>query len=217
MKTMHERRLDNTVAAGDIGIGETVHVKTLMGDEIVCGEVVAANPFGMTVREGEDGSSSFFASELHLFSVQEPDAPVVVANDLSGLSPDERVAFKLKQMAEAEADAEDDEEDLEGDDDEKEVKEQPKKEKPKDKKDDKEPQDGESVDVDKLPDDIKDAIISADELGGERLNSVMSDVSDAALKALKRVGVKEEEIYALVAEIQKKISDVLAPNKEKKK
>ena len=101
MNTMYERRLDNVVPVGNIGVGETVHIKTLMGAPVCHGEVVSSNPFGVVVKEGEGGASSFYDSKLYLFSVLEPDIPVVAVGDLSGMTPDERVAHKLKPMTRA--------------------------------------------------------------------------------------------------------------------
>lgn len=101
-------------------------------------------------------------------------------------------------------------------DDEKKDKEPEKK---KEKKDDDKPpaaDTGSAVNVDDLPDDIRDAIVSSKEMDEGQLNSVLGEISDAAMKGLKRSNVKETEIFGLVQQIQDATYEVLTGKKKGK-
>lgn len=175
--TVEKNRVDNTVYFGNIGIGEKVHVKTLMGNHICVGDVVLSSPFGVMIKENTSGNEAFFSGDLYLFSVEEAEPPTVVVNDLSGMSPDERVAFKLKKMVESESDNGGEEDGY--------------------------------PDIDKLPDAIKRSITVSGNLTNEKINSVLSEIGEAAMRALKRVGIREDELFGLVSQIQKKVAKVL--------
>jgi len=98
-----------------------------------------------------------------------------------------------------------------------------------DKKDDKKPEKDDekdddavadpdsSIDTENLPDDIKQAIVSAKDMDEGQLNSVLSDISDAALKALKRSGVADGELFGLVQKISDSSFEVLTGKKPGKK
>lgn len=60
-------------------------------------------------------------------------------------------------------------------------------------------------DVESLPDDIKDKVLGVEELSDEQIDDVMGSVSEAALEALRRVRVRETDIYSLVDRIQQKV------------
>jgi len=215
MALLHEDRLANTVLSGDIGINEMVEVRTKMGSLVSQGEVVSSTPWGIVVKEGT--SQNFYTDRLYLFSVVEPELQEIASDLLTDISLDSRVETRLAQMeagdmqpggkgSAAGATVSDDDDD---DDDEKD-KEKKDKEK-KDGDDEEEPDDdsevaaakpGSAIDPDKLPEDIKKSILSAKQMDEEQLNGVLGEISDAAMKALKRTGVKETEIFGLVNKIQ---------------
>jgi hypothetical protein len=218
-KTLFESRLDNTIDAGLIGIGETVEVRNKMGVHVAVGEVVAVTPMGLSIRE-----NGFFDRDLYLFSVLEPEQLEVVGYSLLS-SPDDRVAKRLAELGEEvpinEADKMDnyvnkdngnkddgnkDDEDEEEDDDDKKDKEKGKK-----SNGDMEPlaKPESSVDVDSLPEDIKKSIISIVQMNEDQLNGVLSEIGDATVKALKRVNIKEPEIYSVVGKIQDSAEKIL--------
>jgi hypothetical protein len=215
---VHEDRLVNATPCGAIGVGEQVTVTTRMGAHVSVGEVIGSTPFGLSIREGDDDHriEKFYASDFYLFSVSEPEQPVVatkVLDDTSEMSPDERVEYKLRMSEGGEPDPKgggrqavepDDEEGGTGQDEK-----QPKRSVA-------EPES--VVDVSKLPKDIQKAIISTDELDTDQLNMVLGQISDAAMKSLKRANIKETELYGIVDEIQAVVYKVLtgkAPSKKK--
>lgn len=211
MGTLHEGRLDKAIDPGSIGVGETVDIHNRMGVPVATGDVIATTPFGLVLKEG------FFNRDLYLFvpvSIGEPESKV---DGMLLDGPDARVAAKLAvtgEMApvyEADkfADSDDDEpengskDDKEDGGDEKEPKD--------DMSVDKEPlaKPESSVDVDKLPEDIKKAVVSTTQMNAEELNGVLADIGDSAVKALKRVNVKDTEIYGVANKIQNAIYRIL--------
>ncbi len=219
---MKYNRVDNCVMAGDLGVGEDVIVRTLMGEEVYRGAVIASNPAGVSVQESGGSSAKFFNSDLHVFTVNEPPQLEVFVGKLDSMTPDQRVAYKLgKMMSESKSGAEEKEEKEESDEDEGEGDEKDKKarKKPDTKKDNGDDVDmaqDKEVKIDKLPEEIKNAIIDVDELEGERLNGVIGDIGDASMKALRRAGVAEDGIYDIVSKIQKAIISIVSPGKGKK-
>jgi len=240
MGLLHEKRLDGTVQAGDIGVGEQVEVRTKMGNPVATGTVHGATPFGIILKES-DTVLNFYSEELYLFSIPEPDLEVQVTNLLTDMSPDARVERRLKDMEEAgdpqptgpkgvakpiekgnknDKGKEDDKEDEEEKPDEKEPEKEPPQPEPKPEDDDKMPvaQPEASIDTEKLPEDIKRAIIDAKQMDKEQLNNVMSEISDAAMKGLKRAGVKEQRLFGVVQQIQNSVYKILtgkSPNTKK--
>jgi hypothetical protein len=239
---LHEDRLDGAVEPGRLGPGELVDVRTKMGRSLSYGEVMSTTPMGVVVRE-ENGQDKFFSEGYHLFFVVTPDLESMAANLLSDSSPDARVRAKLDAMAEA-GDPQpgggghakaldqpgepngDDEAPGEGDDDNGDDKPPEKPPEPTGDKPLAKPES--AVDVNALPKDIKDAVISTNQMDKEQLNSVLAEVSDAAMKGLKRVGVAETEIFGTVQKIQNSAYRVLTghpppapkgskPGKKKKK
>jgi hypothetical protein len=238
---MHESRLDNTVNGGDLGFGEDVDIRTKMGEQVARGTVQTVTPFGVIIKESEGGQQKFYKTDLYLFSpvIAEPENRVV--NVLTDMSLDARVEAKLKAMGEAgdpgsdssgaskiepgadekgdrakdaePSKPEKDDPDAGKKDDDKKL--EPSKKK-KEKETDKEPvaKTDSSVDVDDLPDDIKNAIVSSSEMDEAQLNSVLGEISDAAMKGLKRSNVKETEIFGLVQQIQDATYEILT-GKEK--
>jgi hypothetical protein len=216
-KTLFESRLDNTIDAGLIGIGETVDVKNKMGVHVAVGEVVAVTPMGLSIRE-----NGFFDRDLYLFSVLEPEQLEVVGYSLLS-SPDDRVAKRLAEIGEEvpinEADKMDNyvnkdngnKDDEDDEDDEKDNNKEKDKEKRKKSNDDMEPlaKPESSVDVDSLPEDIRKSIISIVQMNEDQLNGVLSEIGDATVKALKRVNIKEPEIYSVVGKIQDSAEKIL--------
>jgi hypothetical protein len=68
--------------------------------------------------------------------------------------------------------------------------------------------DAKSVDMDKLPKTVRDKVTGTTKLTDEQVEKIANDVGDAALEALKKVGVKATEIYGMVDMIQKAILEV---------
>jgi len=236
MSLEYEKRLDDTIPHGKFGDEEAVEVRTKMGSVVTTGRVMSVMPFGLIVRD-TIGETKFFAEGLYLFASLERDPPTVVKDQLHDVSLDARVQRKLSTMGEAgdptpsetggkpiDPKAKDDEykdkdgeKDKKGDDSDKKKKD----EKPE-KKDDKKKKDAvadpeSAIDTEKLPDDIKQAIISTNEMDEGQLNGVLSDISDAALKALKRTGIAEGEIFGLIQKINDASFEVLTGKKPQKK
>ena len=212
MANMYESRLDGAVPARLIGVGEDVIVKTKMGNDVFAGEVVAQGIFGLTIKESSGSNVKSFSDDLYIFSVKNPGENVYYANKLDELSVDERVRLKLRSEAIVSDDKKNDEPD-DGDggekesdkDDKKNVsakKGDSKKEKPKD---DESNEDGKEVDVEKLPDDVKDAVTKDERMSGDKVDNVVGETGDAILKALRRADFDEEQVYDIVSGLQKKI------------
>ena len=231
MSLGYENRLDDIVPHGKFGDEEAVEVRTKMGSTVANGHVLSVLPFGLIVREST-GETRFYSESLYLFSSLEGEPPVVVQNQLNDTSLDARVNMKLISMGEAgdptpdntgakpiDPDASDDEySDNDGekendadsvvggkknDDDEKDDNDDNGKKKKGVANPDS------SIDVEKLPKDIKDAIIKSDEMDEGQLNGVLGDVSDAAMKALKRAGLSETQLFGLVQKISDSVYNVL--------
>lgn len=216
-RTLFESRLDNTIDAGSIGIGETIEVRNRMGKHVAYGEVVAATPLGLSLKEG-----GFYDRDLYLFAVLEPEPIEIVANQLLN-SPDERVAKRLAELGEevpiVEAEKMDDSDNVNSrnvkkdNSDDEDEKDDDIKDKKSDKKskEEKEPlaKPESSVDVDSLPEDIKKSIISTVQMNEDQLNGVLSEIGDATVKALKRINIKELEIYGVVGSIQDAAEKIL--------
>ena len=230
-------RLDDAVPAGKFGDGEAVEVQTKMGGMVACGSVFSVTPFGLIVREST-GDTKFYKDDLYLFRSLETDPPMVVKDQLHDASLDSRVQAKLATMKEAgdptpsdtgakpiDPDATSDEyKDKDGrdatkgdrEDDKEDEKKVAKKDKEKKGKDDAVVDPDSSVDTNNLPDDIQQAIVTKDEMDESQLNNVLSDISDAALKALKRTGLAETQLFGLVQEISDASFQVLTGKKMKK-
>lgn len=228
----HEKRLDNTVPAGQFGDGEGVEIKTRMGSTVTRGHVLSVTPFGLVIRE-TSGETKFYKDGLYLFASLEREPPTVVKDQLHDMSVDQKVKHKLAAMGEAgdpvpdqtgakpmDPDANDD--DYKGKDTEKDKDDNEPGKKKDDEKDGKKKDavadPDSSIEVEKLPDDIKQGIISANDMDEAQLNGVLSEISDAALKALKRTGIAETQIFGLVQKINDVTFKVLtgkAPGKKK--
>ena len=79
------------------------------------------------------------------------------------------------------------------------------------KKDKKAPKLG-KLDPEALPDEIRDAVTVDHDMTEEQIQRVLAAVGDAALKALKGAGVREDAVYARVAAIQAVVRPVLEGN-----
>jgi hypothetical protein len=228
----HERRLDNTIPHGQFGDGEGVEVKTKMGSTKTQGIVMSVLPSGLIIREST-GETKFYNEGIYLFTSLEREPPVVVQNQLHDMSVDQKVRQKLIAMGEAgdptpdntgarplDPDAKDDEYGDKGDD--KSTKDDYGDKEKDDSKGDKKKSDAvadpdSSIDVEKLPDDIQHAIITTDEMDESQLNGVLSDISNATLKALKRTGIDERQIFGLVQKINDASYAVLTGEKSNRK
>ncbi len=243
MGLLHEKRLDSTVQAGDIGVGEQIEVCTKMGTPVASGIVHGSTPFGIILKES-GMVVNFYPAAMYLFSVIEEDLEMQITNLLTDTSPDARVEQKLKDIEEAgdpqpsgpkgvakpiekngkKGDEKKDDKGKEADKDDEEKDEKPEKEpepEPEPNGDDKKDpvaQPEASIDTENLPQDIKRAIIDAKQMDKEQLNNVMSEISDAAMKGLKRAGVKEQRLFGVVQKIQNSVYRILtgkSPNPKK--
>lgn len=227
------KRLDDVIPAGKFGDGEDVEVRTRMGNIISQGVVQSVTPFGLVVKENT-GSIRFFSERVYLFASLVDEPPTIVANQLNDMSLDSRIEAKLRGIDEAgdptpaetgakpiDPNAKDDEYtdkdgkkdvDTKTKDDEKEKEEKP------EKKDGAVADPSSSIDTDNLPDDVKQSIVKTQDMDESQLNGVLSDISGAAMKALKRTSVSETELYGIVQKINDASYKVLtgkAPPKRK--
>jgi hypothetical protein len=206
-KTLFEGRLDNTVDPCTIGIGETVEIRNRMGVHVDLGDVAASTPFGVSLKNG-----NFYNRDLYLFAVIEQEQPNVIGYQLLS-SPDERVLEKLKEFGENipvfEAENLDDNSTGDKDKDKKENSKFDINSKSKEKNDEPLANTDSSIDINSLPDDIKTAVISTTQMNENQLNAVLSEIGDSAIKALKRINIKDPEIYKVVGEIQDYIEHIL--------
>jgi len=232
MSLLYEKRLDNTIPAGSFGDAEGIEIRTKMGSIVASGHVMSVMPFGLIVREST-GDTKFYGENLYLFASLEKDPPTIVKGQLLDTSLDARVREKLSSMGEAGDPAPSNTGakpiDKNATDDEYKDKDGEKAKDSGDKKDDKKPEKDDekdddavadpdsSIDTENLPDDIKQAIVSAKDMDEGQLNSVLSDISDAALKALKRSGVADGELFGLVQKISDSSFEVLTGKKPGKK
>lgn len=228
MGTLNEDRLEAAVRPLDLGTGEKIMVVTKMGSEVISGDVLSRTEQGVSLRL-ENGGSGFYSSALYGFvpdgEVVEPEPPWPISTELSELPSDRRVRMSEEGTRDgrgAERGGEEDEAengDDDGDDDNGDDSDGGKR--PKKRKDDGTvPEDDPKVDASTLPQDIKDRVLGVDGLDEEQVNKVLIDVNDAAMKALRRVGVNEQDIYAAVGDIQNAVLSVLekrAAKKTKKK
>lgn len=82
-------------------------------------------------------------------------------------------------------------------------------------KKDKKPKLG-KLDPEALPDDVRDAVTVDHDMTEEQVQRVLAAVGDAALKALKGAGVREDAVYARVAAIQAAVRPILEVGEGKK-
>lgn len=102
-------------------------------------------------------------------------------------------------------DSEDDEEDSEEDDGEDSGKKAKDTVKVKDK----------DIDVNKLPKEVQQQIKGDDTLDDDKVDIIMSKISDSVRQALKNAGIKDIEIYQMVVDIQKVIEPILKKKRKK--
>lgn len=72
-----------------------------------------------------------------------------------------------------------------------------------------EPANDGAIDTSKLPANVKKQLRDVSELDEDSINRVVSAISDAAVRSMRSVGVRESDLYARVADIQKAIRPVL--------
>jgi len=236
MALRHESRLDSAVDAGHFCDGESVEVRTMMGSPVGEGVVLSTTPFGLIVRESS-GDTKFYKRDLYLFVSPVVNPSMVVSNELNDQSIDARVRRRLATMGEAgdvpdkKSSAKELETDKEGakkggkkggkkpeDDSEKsDEKDGEDADEKVDKKGDKRGSgDDSSVDVSQLPDDIKGAVSTTNELDDSKVNSIMGEISSAAVKAMKRNDIDETEIFGKVEDIQKAVYKILTGKESSK-
>ena len=226
MGALFEDRLENAVDPGNIGIGETVEIKTKMGQSVAIGEVSASTPFGLSLKEG-----GFYQRDMHIFVPVEEELPDLEAVNAILSSPDDRVVARFKDVGQSapmfEMDKIDDVDDRDGNENGSWKKSKDDKDSNDDglnrEKDDKSKKDDavvdtdSSIDIGDLPDDIQKAITSPDNIGDEELNSIMGDIGDSVVKSLKRVNIDETKLYDLASKIQKAVKRILTTSSSEKK
>jgi len=213
---LFENRLDDTISFSQFVDGEGVEIRTKMGNVLASGYVMSVVPNGLIVRESS-GDTKFYSNMFHLFASLEKKYSVTDENQLHDMSLDDRVNRKLKSMKEGD--------DVDTDDKTGAKPLDPnyvpknKEDTVKDAKKNSMIDPDSSVDVSKLPSDIKSKILTTDKIDEFQVNSVLGDITNAALKALKRNGVSEIEIFGLVQKIGDASYEILVgekPNKEGK-
>jgi hypothetical protein len=221
---MHARRVDGAVAPGRLGIGETVEVRTRMGHLVARGDICGQTPFGITLRE--DGTThKFYMAEFFLFFPEEPEVPEVAANLIADAHPDARVRARLGQVAEQDImgatpkaqkvkgkGAATDDAEAEAATDDEEDEETPEEAAAP-------ANDTPNIDVDKLPKDIKQAVMVVQKLDDDQLNYILAQTGQALMSALRRNSVNEADLHGLVQKSQNAIYRILTgkPAREWKK
>ena len=225
-----EERLDLAVEATRLGPGEPVIVITKMGKEVARGTVQEGTPGGsisiMVSDQGPGGVEQVrsYSAELYSFIPQdddtededdpepmfrdEPTEPPIV--DMS--STDARVEAKFVKLGislveQPEGDNVKDGGSPDGE------KTAPKSKDANPRADSSEPD--ASVNIDALPEQLKKKIIGVKGLDEAQRDKVLSEISDAALRGLRDVGVKSNEIYKTISEIQAAVMSVLGKGKVK--
>jgi len=231
-----EDRLDLAVEATRLGPGEPVIVITKMGKEVARGTVQETLPDGPVHIHIEDQGGGVAMSRMYdpsLYSFipiegtdeDEDEAPEPMLGDepeeppMTELPLDDRVEAKVRSLGISlvEQPADDGEKSpslskptpansarqVDG------GKGPPKsKDKGPDPRADSR-EAGASVNLDMLPEALRKKITGVKGLDEAQQDKVMSEISDAALRALKSVGVKDLEIYKTVARLQDAIAPVL--------
>jgi len=226
-----EERLDLAVESTRLGPGEQVIIVTKMGHEIGRGTVQDIHPHGsvyvkLSDAEGKLKEDRIFDPTFYSFVPMEDEKPKETVDpeqdpgldvdtdppeqSLEELPFDERAKVKIQKLnisLEANGDEANGEKDAGGNgkaaasdagsDDVRGDTRQPET----------------KVDVDALPETIKKKIVGVKGLDEAQRDRVLSEISDAALRALKNVGVKDIEIYKTVSRIQEAVSPVLQQKK----
>lgn len=233
-----EERLDLAVEATRLGPGEAVIVITKMGKEVARGTVQEGTPNGsirvMVSDQGDSGvqQSRYYNPALYSFIPQEAEtedeggSEPMLGDDpqeppLTELPLDDRVEVKFKSMGislvEQPAGAGTDQTlggngkppmtKAAGQVDKGQGPPKSKDKAPDPRVDPSEP--AASVNIDALPPDLKKKIIGVKGLDESQRDKVLSEISDAALRALREVGVKNNEIFKTITKIQDAVIPVL--------
>ncbi|MFA4971348.1 MAG: hypothetical protein WC683_01960 [bacterium] len=199
-----QRRLDAAVPHGTLGIGEVVEVCTRMGARVARGEVCAATPFGVTLRE-EGTVSHFYHGDFYLFLPEDPELPEEAPDLLVDAHPDVRVRARLRALGEQGDDAEAAGNTAEPVD----AGAEAPAEEPTPDEQAAVADDTSSVDVNALPDDIKKAVVTVQRLDGDQMNYVLAQAGQALMSALRRSNVSEAQLHSLVQRSQNAIYKIL--------
>ena len=76
---------------------------------------------------------------------------------------------------------------------------------------------GSAVNVEALPKELKTKVMSFKEMDEEQVDSIISSISESALSAMKRVGIKDTMIFPKVVEIQEAVSGIFNVSEKKSK
>ena len=210
--SLAEDRLELAVESHRLGPGERVIVLTKMGEEVARGRVIEVYP-DSSVYIRESGPDSTVKSEriydpsLYSFVpvVDERGESDIDDDPATAPDPDDDPTMPPIEEQDPDARAE---------------------KKLKDTGTELEPKDGDSepaatdkgngkaprsvVDVDSLPDHLKKEIVGLEGLDEAARNEVISAISDAALRSLRDVGVRDTEVYSTIVKIQKSLQTVLS-------
>jgi len=190
MGIVHEDRLNQAVESERLIVGETVVVVTKTGTFVCEGEVYSISLGGVHVRLADGKRGRVYDPSLYSF------VSVVETSEASVKSPDNVLNDTNGTNVPVKKDTDD-------------VNPQKKPEKPERKSSGKGIEAGD-VDVDKLPPSVKKKIVGSNQLSEEHLQSVLSEIGDAAMRSLRRVGVREDEVYGMVSSVQKAALKVLS-------
>jgi hypothetical protein len=183
MGTLSEDRLLQRVSASDLMPGELVQVITAMGNSVANGTVTAVYGTGaVQIRELRVAGAygdRIYDSKLYGF------VPIVPVGRGESEEHDGEIL------------------------DEEPVQQAPSKAQAVDAKADQKAASMPSSEKGKAPTSSKGEVVSSHELDDVQMNRVISEISEAALRVLKAVGVKDIDVYSKVSEIQKVVSDKL--------
>jgi hypothetical protein len=214
---LHEEAVSLSVPWEDLAAGDPVEVTTKMGSPITRGRVIKVFNYGaVQIREYDlehNGGVQSIADriydvDLYLFLPIEDEGPI---------DPDDP-ADKFETPVLFDADhpvvggygVDDGSYEYEMGEDVDEVLTEKKAKSGEEKsvrKDDRAPK--AKVTIDALPKDIQKRLKGVADLDDDARDRVISAISDAALKSLKAVGVKDIEIYARIVKIQDALKPVL--------
>lgn len=214
---LYEDVITKMVLPNQIGIGERVSVVTKMGESVSEGEVLSSTAGLVTLREG-DGRVATYQAKFYSFIPAEIDeaGPPDPANPQRGMIGGTDHVVPDQSQADAEK-----ENQRAIDSTRKEAKDRKKvtltkkteKEKEKESKE-KDSADSEAaVDVDKLPDDIRQHMDRADKLDPVLVDQIVGSVGDTIVADLRTEKIQQEMVYQTVLEVQRAVREVLTKTK----
>ena len=210
----YEKALSLAIPWDELNVGDSVLVTTKMGSEVTKGRVIKVFSYGaVQVREYDlehNGgvqaiADRIYDADLYLF-LDNPEAAPIDPDDPADKF-EVPVLFDGDSPVVGSYGSDDEYEDEVAE----EVLVEKKAAKPKAEKSvrDDERTPNAKVTMDALPKDIQKRLKGVNDLDEDALDRVLSAISDAALKSLKAVGVKDIEIYSRIVKIQEALRPVL--------